>query len=264
VLITYISLEHVDLQAIAERGIKLGYTPDVLTDAGSSCSSLCVQSLLVSLVADLSVMLALMVGRNAGPTMSLVQDGKECDYPKFYFVGLMMLSYRQWPEYPWSPFAFCGPQLSANSVTPVHKIGFLGFGRISQAILARLVPFGVTHCIYSSNPSSEPDLSRDVSLAKQHNLQSVKRVGLDELARESDILFTMAPGGDATKHIINEEFLKEMNKTGILVNAGRGTLVDSDALAKALREGWLWGAGLDVVEGEPGITADHPLVGEPR
>ncbi|KAI5984570.1 CTP synthase N-terminus-domain-containing protein [Pisolithus marmoratus] len=54
-----------------------------------------------------------------------------------------------------------------------------------------------------------------------------------------------------------------MKRTGILVNASRGTLVDSDALAKALRKGWIWGAGLDVVEGEPNVTIDHPLVKEP-
>jgi len=77
-------------------------------------------------------------------------------------------------------------------------------------------------------------------------------------------LFILAPGGEKTKHIVNEDFLKKMKKTSILVNTSRGTLVDSDALGKALREGWIWGAGLDVVEGEPNVTADHPLVKEPR
>lgn len=55
-----------------------------------------------------------------------------------------------------------------------------------------------------------------------------------------------------------------MKKTAILVNTSRGTLVDSDALAKALSDGEIWGAGLDVVEGEPEVTSDHPLVKEPR
>jgi len=55
-----------------------------------------------------------------------------------------------------------------------------------------------------------------------------------------------------------------MKKHAVLVNTSRGTLVDSDALAQALREKWIWGAGLDVVEGEPHIGADHPLVKEPR
>ena len=63
---------------------------------------------------------------------------------------------------------------------------------------------------------------------------------------------------------MNEEFLRKMKPTSILVNPSRGTIVDSDALAKALREGWIWGAGLDVLEGEPHITVDHPLVKEPR
>ena len=55
-----------------------------------------------------------------------------------------------------------------------------------------------------------------------------------------------------------------MKKTSVLVNTARGTLVDSDALAKALKEGWIWGAGLDVVEGEPDVGVEHPLVKEPR
>lgn len=55
-----------------------------------------------------------------------------------------------------------------------------------------------------------------------------------------------------------------MKPTAVLVNASRGTLVDSDALALALREGWIWGAGLDVVAGEPHIGTGHPLVKEPR
>ena len=55
-----------------------------------------------------------------------------------------------------------------------------------------------------------------------------------------------------------------MKKTAVLVNTSRGTVVDSEALAKALREGWIWGAGLDVVAGEPKIPADHPLINESK
>jgi len=131
-------------------------------------------------------------------------------------------------------------------------------------VLARLVPFGVTHCLYSSNPLSPEDPSGDAALAKQHHLQSLKRVNTDELAKCSDVLFVLAPGGEQTRHLVNEDFLRKMRKTSILVNASRGTLVDSNALAKALQEGWIWGAGLDVVEGEPNITTDHPLLQESR
>lgn len=208
-------------------------------------------------------MLALMAGRNAGEVVTLVKDSKvrsklSHSYPwsQFFFY--------QWPVSPWAPFAFCGPQLSTSAISPKRTVGFLGFGRISQATLARLIPFGITDCIYSSNPSSQPAPLRDEALAKQHGLNSLKRVDMDELARESDALFVLAPGGPTTRHLVDEAFLKKMKKTSILINTSRGSLVNSDALAKALHLGWIWGAGLDVVEGEPHITADHVLVKEPR
>ncbi|KAG0707981.1 hypothetical protein DFH29DRAFT_822771 [Suillus ampliporus] len=226
-----VGYEHVDLKEAAQRGLEVGYTPDVLTDA----------------VADLSVMLALMAGRNGGVGVDLVQKG-------------------QWPNFSWAPFGLCGPQLSTTPASSTRKIGFLGFGRIAQATLARLVPFGITHCLYtSSSPSpTNQNQTRDTTLKNQHNLQSLSKVPIDELARESDVLFVLAPGGSDTYHVVDEAFLRKMKKTSVLVNASRGTLVDSDALARALREGWIWGAGVDVVEGEPGVGVDHPLVREPR
>ncbi|KAF9561444.1 D-isomer specific 2-hydroxyacid dehydrogenase [Agrocybe pediades] len=224
-----VGYEHVNVYELARRNIKLGYTPDVLTDA----------------VADISIMLALMAGRNARETMTIVNNG-------------------QWPEYNWAPFLFCGRQLSASRSSPIRVAGFIGFGRIAQATLVRLVPFGFTDCLYTSNPSSKPNPSRDSQIATDLRLRSVRRVDLQALAEQSDVVFVLAPGGDETANLVNEDFLKKMKKTAVLVNASRGSLVDSDALAKALREGWIWGAGLDVVKGEPGIAADHPLVKEPR
>lgn len=87
---------------------------------------------------------------------------------------------------------------------------------------------------------------------------------LKELAASSDVVFVLAPGGAGTMHTVDEAFLKGMRKTAILVNASRGTLVDSEALVRALKEGWIWGAGLDVIEGEPNVGPEHPLVREPR
>ncbi|KAI0305251.1 hypothetical protein B0F90DRAFT_1702849 [Multifurca ochricompacta] len=224
------SSEHVDLRALLRCNVRLGYTPDVLTDA----------------VADTSVMLALMAGRNAGAGVTLVKEGK-------------------WPNFNFAPFFFTGPQLSTNSLTPTTRtVGFLGFGRIAQMTLARLSSFGITHCVYTSNPSSSRDVDLEASLAVRYGLQSVRRVELDELAGESDVLFVLAPGGEKTRHVINAGFLRKMKKHAVLVNTSRGTLVDSDALAQALREEWIWGAGLDVVEGEPHVGVDHPLVKEPR
>ena len=170
----------------------------------------------------------------------------------------------QWPNFSFGPFVFTGPQLSRTSPTQTRTVGFLGFGRIAQATLVRLASFGITHCIYVSNPASPRNHELEAALAARHALQCVRRVELDELARESDVLFVLAPGGDETRHVVDAGFLRKMKKHAVLVNTARGTLVDSDALAQALHEEWIWGAGLDVVEGEPHIGADHPLVKEPR
>lgn len=155
---------------------------------------------------------------------------------------------------------------------PGKTVGFLGFGRIAHATLARLVPFGINRFIYTGNPTSSSSASsseseaRDAALAAANNLpaSAISRVSLETLAAESDVLFVLAPGGAGTYHVIDAPFLRRMKPTAVVVNPSRGTIVDSDALAQALREGWIWGAGVDVVEGEPQVTADHPLVKEPR
>ncbi|KZT70385.1 hypothetical protein DAEQUDRAFT_667676 [Daedalea quercina L-15889] len=227
-----VGYEHVDIGSLAQRGIRLGYTPDVLTEA----------------VADITVMLALMAGRNVKETTSIVQNG-------------------QWSAYPWAPYLFAGSQLSANWVHPTRTAGFIGFGRIAQSTLARLLPFGFTRALYTSNPSSKPNPARDAELLAKYapqGLAEIRRVGLAELTSESDVVFVLAPGGPSTYHVVNEEILKSMKRTAVLVNTSRGSLVDSEALAKACREGWIWGAGVDVVDGEPNVAADHPLVQEPR
>jgi len=224
-----VGYEHVPLPELAKRNIRLGYTPDVLTDA----------------VADIAIMLALMASRNAEEVTAVVRNG-------------------EWPKRPWSPFMFCGPQLSASSIHPERTAGFIGFGRIAQATLKRLVPFGITECLYAGNPRTPADPAADAALARGFGLASVRRVPLAELAAKSDVVFVLAPGGPTTRHVVDGAFLRRMKPTSVLVNAARGTLVDTEALVKALQERWIWGAGLDVLEGEPVIHADHPLVKEPR
>ncbi|KAJ7648089.1 D-isomer specific 2-hydroxyacid dehydrogenase [Roridomyces roridus] len=227
-----VGYEHIDLDVMAERKIQVGYTPDILTDA----------------VADSAVMLALMATRAAGQSYTFVKNN-------------------QWPSFNWTPFAFCGPQLSTTSFSPTRTVGFLGFGRIAHAVLARLAAFGITHCIYTPRPGAPPQTARDAHLQSKHNLTEVAPVDLPTLARRSDVLFVLAPGGPATHHLIDSAFLRQMKPSSVLVNNGRGSVVDSIALAQALKEGWIWGAGLDVVDEEAipgGVTAEHPLVCEPR
>ena len=71
-------------------------------------------------------------------------------------------------------------------------------------------------------------------------------------------------GSAKNYHIVDESFLKLMKRSAILINPGRGTLVDSKALSLALDEGWIYGAGLDVVEDEPHVGLDHVLVRNTR
>jgi len=223
-----VGVDHVDLAAVSSRHIRIGYTPDVLTDA----------------VADCSVMLALMASRCVTESQMMLRAGK-------------------WASLGWGPYLFCGPQIGSGPTKKQSTVGFLGFGRISQATLARMAAFGVTHCVYY-NSGRKDRSAEDKALAAKLGLQEVKRVELDELASTSDVLFLLVPGGKETFHIVDEAFLKKMKKTAVLVNPGRGPIVDTEALVKALREGWIWAAGLDVVEGEPNIPADHPLLHEPR
>ncbi|KAJ7192591.1 D-isomer specific 2-hydroxyacid dehydrogenase [Mycena pura] len=88
-------------------------------------------------------------------------------------------------------------------------------------------------------------------------------VDLPTLARGSDMLFVLAPGGPTTRHLINAAILRQMRPTSILVNNGRGSVVNSAALAQTLADRWICGAGSDVVKEELQVGPEHPLVREP-
>jgi D-3-phosphoglycerate dehydrogenase len=84
--------------------------------------------------------------------------------------------------------------------------------------------------------------------AAEHN---VTLVDFDTLLRESDVISVHTPLNDATYYLIGEAELRKMKPSAFLVNTGRGPVVDGKALARALGEGWIAGAGLDVMEVEP-------------
>ena len=87
---------------------------------------------------------------------------------------------------------------------------------------------------------------------------------MEVLAEQSDVIFVCVPGGKETRGLVGEEFLRRMKSTAVLVNTSRGGVVDEDVLARAVREKWIWGAGVDVVLGEPDVGREHVLVREPR
>ena len=82
---------------------------------------------------------------------------------------------------------------------------------------------------------------------------------MDTVLAESDFLNISVPLSERTRHLIGEAELKKVRKTAYLINTARGPVIDEAALIKALREGWLRGAGLDVFEQEPTPT-DNPLL----
>lgn len=207
-----------------------------------------------------------MAMRRAGEAIRIVQDGK-------------------WPQTPWSPFLLTGPALSRPSLT----IGFLGFGRISHCTLQRLLAFTQSptsehppRCIYTSSHVRPDQQQIDEDYSRQFGV-STRRVEADLLADESDVLIVLCTLNEKTKGMVDGAFLNRMKKDSVLINVARvstfdtfhpirqesnpriqGPIVDSNALAEALQQGKIFAAGLDVIDGEPNIPADHPLVREPR
>lgn len=126
-------------------------------------------------------------------------------------------------------------------------LGLLGFGRIARALcrLSRAVGFHV----WASDPYV--DKSR---IQKS----GAEPVSLKRLVRGADFISLHLPLTAKTRHMINEERLREMKATAILINTARGELIDEKALQHALETGRIGGAGLDVMEHEP-PQSDHPL-----
>jgi glyoxylate reductase len=124
-------------------------------------------------------------------------------------------------------------------------LGVAGFGRIGRAVARRAQGFGM-RVLYHDAFRAQPDTERDLRAAF---------VDLPTLLRESDFVSLHTPLLPETRHLIGEAALRSMKPTAILVNAARGPIVDEAALVRALTEGWIAGAGLDVFEDEPTI---HP------
>ncbi len=125
--------------------------------------------------------------------------------------------------------------------------GIIGFGHIGSKVASIALAFGMKVMALSSKSSG--DLPERV----------VKAENLDEILAESDVLSLHCPLTETTKYLINAETLSKMKSSAVLINTGRGPLVDEKALADALNKGALRGAGVDVLSCEP-PTIDNPLL----
>ena len=127
-------------------------------------------------------------------------------------------------------------------------LGLLGFGNIPRYLVRKLKGFDLTVLVY------DPFLDAATLAA-----QGVQKAALDELLAASDIVSIHTPLTADTHHLIDEAALRKMKSSAILINTARGPVIQERALVRALSEGWIAGAGLDVFEVEP-TTPDNPLL----
>lgn len=128
-------------------------------------------------------------------------------------------------------------------------LGLVGAGNIGRKVARRLAAFECS--VIYHDVVAAPDIEKDLG---------ARRVSLEELLREADIVSLHVPATRETRGLINSKTLALMKPGAVLLNTSRGAAVDEDALVEALKEKRIGGAGLDVFCEEP-IPADHPLLG---
>jgi D-3-phosphoglycerate dehydrogenase len=126
-----------------------------------------------------------------------------------------------------------------------QTLGFVAFGHVARAVALRARPFGVRMLAY------DPYIEELVM-----SQYGVEPASLTEVLQQSDIVSMHAPSTPDAFHLLREEHFRQMKRTAIFVNTGRGPTVDEPALVKALHEGWIAAAGLDVLEQEPPDTTN--------
>ena len=133
----------------------------------------------------------------------------------------------------WSPEGWLGRDVHGST------LGIVGAGAIGLAVAKRAEGFGMRVLLNGRTPGDG-------------------RVSLEELLDGSDFVSLHCPLNDETRGLIDEPALRSMRDTAMLVNTARGEIVDKEALRRALEEGWIAGAGLDVTDPEP-LPPDDPL-----
>lgn len=140
----------------------------------------------------------------------------------------------------WGPTHFLGQDITGAT------LGIIGAGRIGQAVAKRAEAFSMKVLYHSRQ--QKPDFESSINPKPEF-------VELDDLLKRSDFVSIHVALTPETKHMIGERELKMMQPHSVLINTSRGSVIDEAALVKALKEGWIWGAGLDVYEEEPKV---HP------
>lgn len=133
-----------------------------------------------------------------------------------------------------------------------QTLGLIGYGNSAQALVPKAQGFGLKVLAYT--PRLTPGLLAN-------GVEAV--AGLADLLARADYISIHAPLTDETRGLIDETALRQMKPNAVLINTSRGAIIDESALVRALTEGWIAGAGLDVLVQEP-PPADHPLLALPN
>jgi glyoxylate reductase len=143
----------------------------------------------------------------------------------------------------WGPDLFLGADVSRGGSGQRKTLGIIGYGRIGRAVAKRALGFDMRVLACSPAEREEIEAAADVHWAD-----------FDALLAESDFVTLHAPLTPDTRHLIDERALRLMKPGAFLLNVARGELVDERALVRALQEGWIAGAALDVYEHEPSLA----------
>jgi lactate dehydrogenase-like 2-hydroxyacid dehydrogenase len=161
-------------------------------------------------------------------------------------LGLLIMTMRELPQSErylrGGNWVNKGPYPLTHNTLRGKTVGILALGRIGKAIAHRCEAFGLK-VVYHGR-------------TKQNDVNYPYYPTLVGMAKDVDILLSVAPGGDSTFHTINAEVLAALGSKGVLINIGRGSVVDEKALIKALHDKVIFSAGLDVFEDEPRVPAE--------
>jgi glyoxylate reductase len=142
----------------------------------------------------------------------------------------------------WGPNLFLGADVGLGASGTPKTLGIIGYGRIGSAMAKRASGFDMR--ILAFDPYARPMIE-----SSEH----AEWADLDDLLARSDFVTIHSLLTEETRHLLNEERLRRMKPSAFLINAARGPVVDEAALVRALKEGWIAGAGLDVYEHEPSM-----------
>lgn len=159
-------------------------------------------------------------------------------------LGLLLCTMRQFPQT--DRYLRAGKWLEKpyplTTTLRDRRVGILGLGRIGKAIAKRLEAFGLP-VVYHGRSEQ-----KDVAYRYYPSLV--------EMAKDVNVLMIVAPGGASTNKIVNKEVLEALGPDGVVINVGRGSVIDEAALVEALKTKTILSAGLDVFEDEPKVPAD--------